>query len=301
LNILESSLRTGQQMFDATFDSAVIGKAIVAVTGHCIRVNASLAKMLGYPQNALVGMHFAEFTLPADIDADHQLFGAVMRGEREGYQLEKRYVRADGQVLEILLSATCVRDEAGLPLQFVSEVVDLTERNQARRDLQEANARLRKLVVTDHVTGLFNRRGFEETIADLQDGQSLGVLVIDLDNFKTINDRLGHSAGDEVLREVARRLRPQVRDGDVIARIGGDEFGILLTDAGCDLATVVAGRVVRALRGSCEVEGGTARIGASVGVAFSDGQADRGELVRQADAALYAAKRAGRGLWRLAS
>lgn len=301
VNAPENSLRTGQHMFDVSFDSAVIGKAIVDVTGHCVRVNAPFAEMLGYHQAELIGMHFAEFTFPADIDADLHLFGAVMRGEREGYQLEKRYVRADGQVIDVLLSAICVRDEAGSPLQFISEVVDLTERNQARRDLQDANARLRMLVVTDHLTGLYNRRGFEETMATIPGGQPLGVLLIDLDDFKTINDRLGHSAGDAALLEVARRLRPQVRAGDLIARVGGDEFAILLTDADCDLATVVARRVVRALRGTCEVGGGIVRIGASVGVSCAGGGTDRGDLVRQADAALYAAKRAGRGQWRLAA
>jgi PAS domain S-box-containing protein len=92
----DTMLRSGQQMFDASFDSAVIGKAVVAVSGHCVRVNASLADMLGFPKGELEGMHFGEFTHPEDIEADLHLFEAVMRGEREGYQLEKRYVRADG-------------------------------------------------------------------------------------------------------------------------------------------------------------------------------------------------------------
>lgn len=301
MNTPQCSLQTGQQMFDVSFDSAVIGKAIVAVTGLCVRVNAPFAEMLGYQQIDLIGMHFAEFTFPADIDIDLHLFDAVMRGEREGYQLEKRYVRADGKVLDVLLSATCVRDEAGSPLQFISEVVDLTERNQVRRDLEDANARLQKLVVTDHVTGLFNRRGFEETIAAIPHEMALGVLLIDLDDFKSINDRLGHSAGDAVLLDVATRLRPQVRDGDLIARIGGDEFAILMAGADCDLATIVAQRVVLALRYTCKAGGGTAEIGASVGVSCFDGKNGRSGLVQQADAALYAAKRAGRGQWRLAA
>ncbi|CAN5379567.1 hypothetical protein BH11PSE5_BH11PSE5_21520 [soil metagenome] len=297
----DPSLANGQLMFDASFDSAVIGKAVVAVTGHCLRVNTSLATMLGYNQAALTGMHFGDFTHPEDIEADLELFQAVMQGEREGYQLEKRYIRADGGVLEILLSATCVRDSAGRPAHFISEIVDLTERNQAKRDLQDANAKLRKLVVTDHVTGLYNRRGFEETIAEIPGDRPLGVLLIDLDHFKHINDWLGHSAGDIVLTEVARRLPAQVRTGDLVARVGGDEFGILLPGANTAFATRIAERVVRALGKVYDVKGKTAQIGASVGVSCSDRGADRSIAVRLADTALYAAKRAGRGQWRLAA
>lgn len=304
MSLLKTSVSDEQatcQMFDASFDSAVIGKAVVAVTGHCTRVNASLAAMLGYSRHSLTGMHFSEFTHPSDVEADLELFQSVMRGERESYQLEKRYVRADGVVLDVLLSATCVRDDAGNPTQFISEIVDLTERNRARRDLEAANSKLRLQVVTDHVTGLYNRRGFEESMNGVPVGLPLGVLLIDLDNFKKINDRLGHSAGDLVLREVARRLSPQVRVGDTVARVGGDEFGILLRGADQSLSSEIAARVVNTLADAFEVKGEVAQVGASVGVSCSLGGSDVSAAVRLADAALYAAKRAGKGQWSFAA
>jgi diguanylate cyclase (GGDEF)-like protein/PAS domain S-box-containing protein len=298
---IEQQYHNSREMFEASFRSASIGKAIVAVSGHCIEVNAALADMLGFSRQAMVGMHFSDFTFPADLQVDLHLFNAVMRGERDTYQLEKRYVRCDGEVLDVLLSATCIRDTSGAPIQFISEVVDLTERNRVRRDLQYANAQLRQLVVTDHITGLYNRRGFEEALAEPFACENVAILLIDLDHFKRVNDELGHTAGDLVLVEVGRRLLPQVCEGDLIARVGGDEFGVLLRHADCMTASTIAERIVRELGFAFHVSGQTAQIGGSVGVSCSSGSRNAHEMLNDADTALYAAKRAGRGRWKLAA
>ena len=295
----ENELRTCQQLFEASFHAAVIGKAIVTVTGHCVEVNRSLAAMLGYSKDELAGMHFSKFTHPEDIEADLDLFDAVMRGERDSYQLEKRYLRRDGGVLETLLTATCVRGADGKPVQFLSEILDFTERKQARRDLQEANTKLQQQVVTDHVTGLYNRRGFEEALAGLARDEDVSVLLIDLDDFKSVNDRLGHAAGDQVLLEVGRRLRRVVRSHDMVARLGGDEFGILLNGADCTRAAHIAERIVRKLGAAFLVAGQDTHVGVSVGVSCAHSEGIK-ERIGAADAALYDAKRAGRGQWRMA-
>jgi len=289
-------------MFEAAFHAAAIGKAIVAVTGHIVEANASLGEMLGYPAEALRGMHFADFTHPHDIQTDLHLFEAVMNGERDSYQLEKRYLHRDGRTIDVLLSATLVREEDGTPIQFISEIVDLTERNRVGVELERANASLRKQVITDHLTGVYNRRGFEEALSASRANEVASVLLIDLDDFKVINDRLGHRAGDIVLAEVGRRLPALVRTGDFVARVGGDEFGIILYGADSALTEETAARVVGHLGSVFEVEGDLASIGASVGASCSgpDG-ASLTQLVARADTALYAAKRAGRGTWRLAA
>ena len=129
-----------------------------------------------------------------------------------------------------------VREEDGTPIQFISEVIDMTDRMNARLELQHANAKLREQVITDHLTGLYNRRGFEEALSASLDGHAASLLLIDLDNFKHVNDQLGHKAGDMVLAEVGKRLPLQVRAGDIVARVGGDEFGVILRDAGRDEA-----------------------------------------------------------------
>lgn len=301
IGALERELRTSRQMFRAAFHAAATGKAIVDVTGICVEVNASFAALLGHAPDALAGVHFADFTHPHDIRADLHLFEEVMRGERDSYQMEKRYLHRDGSIVHVLLTATVVREEDGTPISFLSEVVDLTERLQARQALQEANRRLQHQVVTDHLTGLYNRRGFEEALAGPL-GHQASLLLIDLDHFKHINDRLGHRAGDMVLAEVGRRLPRQIRDGDVVARVGGDEFGIIMHHADRALAERTAARIVKQLGTVYEVDGTFAHIGASVGVSCTeDGDVSLRELVCRADEALYAAKRAGRSRWQLSA
>lgn len=298
----EQQLRTGGRMFEAAFHAAAIGKAIVSVTGRCIQVNAALADMLGYVPEELTGVHFADFTHPDDIAADLHLFDAVMRGDRDSYQLEKRYLRRDGAVVHILLSATVVREPDGTPIQFISEVVDLTEQRRVSLELERANAQLRQQVITDHLTGLHNRRGFENALSTPVNAERLSILLVDLDNFKAVNDRHGHHAGDAVLAEVAQRLSAAVRPGDFIARVGGDEFGIILKEADHAVAGDTASRIVSALASAFAVNDFVVHIGASVGGSCSgDSDATLRELMVRADEALYAVKGAGRGAWRLAA
>jgi diguanylate cyclase (GGDEF)-like protein/PAS domain S-box-containing protein len=299
---LQRQLRASQSMFDTTFHATPIGKAIVDLTGHCTKVNEPLARMLGYAPADLVGVHFSSFTHPDDVEADVDLFESVMRGERDSYQLDKRYLTSTGKTVDVLLSATVVRDEHGSPVQFISEVLDITERKQFRLALQEANAKLRELVVTDHQTGLLNRRGFEEALAMSHEGSVVSVLLIDLDNFKHINDMLGHEAGDVVLAEVGRRLSSRVRQADVVARVGGDEFGVILYAAGRNIAEQVADRIVGELGSPYSIGAVTYPVGASVGVSCSGiRKVDLRHMLAEADKALYEAKRAGRGRWHIAA
>jgi diguanylate cyclase (GGDEF)-like protein len=150
--------------------------------------------------------------------------------------------------------------------------------------------RIRKLARNDHLTGLVNRRTFDEEleryVAQPQTDAQLCVMVLDLDNFKTINDTLGHQAGDRVLKEAAARWTEQLRPYDILARFGGDEFAVLLPRCPLDEAKGVAQRL------RLSVPGG---IGCSIGLARWDGVEKHEELLRRADDALYRAKQAGRG------
>ena len=159
------------------------------------------------------------------------------------------------------------------------------------------------------MTGLANRALFRDRVLHALDrqergGRPVGVLFMDLDDFKIINDSLGHAAGDQLLHDVGERLRRCLRAGDTAARLGGDEFGVLLEDAGSDLdALDVAGRLIRELEDPFELEGKKVTVGASMGVVVTDTDRAAGEgadeLLRKADVAMYIAKERGKGRYQV--
>jgi diguanylate cyclase (GGDEF)-like protein len=171
----------------------------------------------------------------------------------------------------------------------------------------EAAQQLLHFATHDPLTGLGNRRVLTERLSHAlaraeRTGEAIAVLFIDLDGFKRVNDVYGHSAGDEVLREVASRVRGVVRESDFVARLGGDEFVVLLeTGVDADTPKVIADRVFEALKPSFKFESGNATIGASIGIAMHPPLSNLAvDLIRRADAAMYAAKSAGKGCMRFA-
>ena len=162
-------------------------------------------------------------------------------------------------------------------------------------------AELRDMAFRDGLTGLANRALFHDRLATaltrVRRGRAqIAVMLVDLDDFKPVNDRYGHAAGDAVLCEVGRRLRDCVRETDTVARLGGDEYGILLESPLPDSIGLVADRIVHAVGQPYRVDGELMQVGASVGVAFEDdGVRGVDELLRAADAAMYRAKSLGKG------
>lgn len=204
----------------------------------------------------------------------------------------------------LLTRESDVERSGGLALQFGLLTVTLAGLllGAVMRERQRLTAHLRYLALHDPLTGLGNRRLFNESLGQALAGPAasrrpLAVILMDFDNFKAINDSLGHAAGDLVLRLVGERLRTCVRPGDVVARLGGDEFALLLDDLhGPGEASEVAGRLLRALEDPVPVQGFALRVGASVGVALRGPDAQDSEtLLRNADVALYHAKAHHRG------
>lgn len=181
--------------------------------------------------------------------------------------------------------------------------LDLQKRTQ---DATRAAERLRQQATRDELTQLPNRRGFEvqlrQTLTECRrHRRRFGLIAIDLDHFKPVNDSFGHAAGDQVLKTIAQRLRDAVRSEDTVSRVGGDEFMAILTDVKhLDHARAAVERILSALRPHLLVKGQVVHIGASIGVAiFPEAAQSMDALLEHADAACYEAKRAGRNAYRI--
>lgn len=177
----------------------------------------------------------------------------------------------------------------------------LTELRLAQRASRDAEARLQQQALTDELTGLPNRRHLSQHLAQSlaaarRHGSLMALLYIDLDGFKLVNDSFGHAAGDQLLTEVAERLRTRARKSDSLARIGGDEFTVILNGIGRrEDAQIAADDMLRTLSEPFQIAGQDITIGASIGICtFPDHANDETDLLQQADSAMYAAKRAGR-------
>jgi len=186
------------------------------------------------------------------------------------------------------------------------QFVALRENGRLLASNHELTARLRRQAWFDELTGLANRAHYGDRIGQVlqrcrRDGTHAALLLIDLDDFKAVNDSLGHAAGDDLLREVARRLIDQVRPTDMVCRLGGDEFVVIAEDIDGAAAAELAERLVQTIVEPVHIGQHTVGVGASIGITLTDGTVqDPGEILRDADVAMYAAKAAGKRVWHLA-
>jgi diguanylate cyclase (GGDEF)-like protein/PAS domain S-box-containing protein len=182
---------------------------------------------------------------------------------------------------------------------------DVSERVAAEQALKASRAELEAQAHLDSLTGLANRRQFDERLAHAlgrsrRQGLAVALMYMDIDHFKQVNDGYGHAAGDEVLRAFGHRLSACVRSGDLVARLGGDEFVVLIEDLSApETAEAIAEKLIEAMSKGIEVEGTTLHVTTSIGIAYSAHPAVAKDLTAAADAALYAAKSAGRNTWQL--
>ena len=283
-----------EQRFRAAFDDAPVGMALLDLEGRFLQVNDAFADMLSYSMSSLVGRRMAEVTHVEHIKADKAGMADVVTGIRPSHVGETRLLRVDGEPLWVLFQTTVIR-EGDQARYVLTHVQDITER-------KSYEGQLRYMADHDPLTGLFNRRRFEE---ELQRQLSLvsrygpagALLVLDLDHFKSVNDTLGHHAGDRLIVSVAEMLRRRLRETDVLARLGGDEFAVLLPRADRVEAEHLAQVIVEAVRTEVEVANGDRgrRVTTSVGVTLLDDPSlTWEEVVANADLTMYEAKESGR-------
>ncbi|HMW24641.1 MAG TPA: EAL domain-containing protein [Burkholderiaceae bacterium] len=297
-DIREAQLRVEESERRLRFAMEATGDAVWDwhIPSGQLKLSQRWQEILGYEDGELSGTlaDFLECLLEEDADDINRALGECLEGHGD-YEHEHRMRRKDGRVIWVLDRGRVVeRDGDGRPLRMVGSVADVTDKKRAQ-DLiwQQANY--------DTLTGLPNRNMFRdrlqrEMLASDRSGRPAALLMLDLDEFKEVNDSLGHAWGDVLLQEAAQRLQLCVREVDTVARLGGDEFMILLGDVADPTAvTRVVHDVLRAVSQPFRLGSDLVYVTGSVGVTFyPDDAATPEELLRNVDQAMYAAKREGR-------
>jgi diguanylate cyclase (GGDEF)-like protein/PAS domain S-box-containing protein len=266
--------------------------ALINPDGRYMSVNKALSAMVGYPEEILLARDFQSITHPEDLATSVDQHRALLSGALESYETEQRYLHRDGHEVWVKIGVTAVRDDDGVVSYVICQAHDITTRRRFEEELTHK-------ALHDHLTGLANRALFLDRLRHALVGLrrhsgELAILFVDLDRFKLVNDGLGHTAGDEAIREAARRLSAATRPEDTVARFGGDEFTILCENADEEEVLLIAQRVLAAIGRPFTHKGREFHLAASVGVRMSDlGSVDADSLLRDADVALYAAKEHG--------
>ncbi len=292
---VKAALERSEMQFRVAMENAPIGIALVDLSWNVLEVNAAFAELLGTTRDALRGYDLSQVSHPEDRDVERRLIGRLLSGDQQRFSQEKRYVRADGHVVWVVLDVALVRTARQEPDHFVAQVRDITE-SRLKAEMLTHRA------MHDPLTGLANRTLLQEVLQSVLEqprgNERVAVLAADLDEFKAINDRYGHAAGDEVLVHVAGVLRAATGGRGTVARLGGDEFVVVLQDLdSAKTVFEVAATVHASLKEPVRLHRRRMVVRASIGIAMADPDTMTGGapgLLAAADAALYRAKQAGR-------
>jgi diguanylate cyclase (GGDEF)-like protein/PAS domain S-box-containing protein len=294
LRAAEDALATSEARFRRAFDESPIGMGLSSADGRLLWVNDAYCLLLDRTWAEVVGRRSEEFIHPADRRVAAHVTRRLMSGDTSRAECEMRYTRPDGSVVWARLSMSTLTDpDDHEPALVLGQVLDIT----AARD---AEARLAHQASHDALTGLPNRMLLLDRLGQAlhrraRQGHEVVVLFLDLDHFKVVNDGLGHTAGDELLVEAARRLRECVRPTDTVARLGGDEFVMVCEIEDDHQVEALCERVAAVLDQPFDLDGRTLSMSASIGVVIGDDVHSPAELLRDADVAMYRSKADGRG------
>jgi len=292
--LVEESIRESEGKYKNILENIEDGYLEIAPDGTPFFFNQVWLNMIGYSRDELTYMNFSRLM---DEEASKQLSqmfedvygtGKVSRGS------ELQFIRNDGTRINVEISASLILDTKGKRVGIRTFIRDVTERKKAEETI-------RRLAYHDPLTGLPNRLLFRDRLnmaiaRAKRHQQYLAVMMLDLDKFKDVNDTLGHHIGDHLLQDVAELLTELLRKGDTVARMGGDEFLLLLSEIKkIEDSTMIAQKIVDAFQIPFVIEGNKIHITTSIGIAiYPDSSDDVDTLVKHADIAMYRAKETGR-------
>lgn len=310
----EFALKEAARLQSAIVDSASYAIIATDEKGIIISVNKAAQSMLWYKEGELVGKHTPEIIHDKDeiVLRAKELSTELKRDVLPGFEvfvlkinanlLEERewtYIRKNGSRLPVKLSVTQLRDEYGDICGYLGVAFDISEQKRSEEYI-------RHIALHDVLTGLPNRALFDDRaslalIQAARNNEKVGIVLLDLDHFKHINDSLGHHIGDKLLQEVTNRIKSCLRQSDTIARMGGDEFAFVLPNIShLDAITVVFDRVMASFKPPIEAANHQLHASASIGISlYPDNGQDIGTLLRNADTAMYIAKEKGRNNYQI--
>ncbi|MDQ6998726.1 MAG: diguanylate cyclase [Mariprofundus sp.] len=301
LQTTQEELWENQSRLKAVIHNVCEGIVTIDTKGKIENVNPAIGQIFGYKQDELIGQNISLLMPEPHKELHDSYIHNYMRtgeGNVLGRYREVSGLRQNGEVFPLELNVNEMK-LAG-ENHFVGILRDISERKEAEKTMAQ-------LALYDQLTMLPNRTLFYERMeSSLSQAQrtksSVALLFIDLDGFKSVNDTLGHDMGDHLLVEVGKRLLQCIRDSDVAARIGGDEFTVLLTNLhDIDVAAVIANKIIHALNQPVTFKGNSCHVGASIGIAtYPSPAADVDDLVKEADTAMYEAKNAGKNRYSIA-
>ncbi|MBI5255572.1 MAG: EAL domain-containing protein [Burkholderiales bacterium] len=289
-------LEVSERRFHSAFTHASIGMVLVTLDGRILQVNAALRALLGYDSEPPAARRLAsEFVDTADVATLESLLLRLNAGQIPAFAVELRLRHREGREVWAAVHGSLFSDADASAPSLILQVQDITARRQAEAGLQ-------RIAFHDSLTGLPNRRHFQDELAQaLQRVQHdpkrhFALMFLDFDRFKLINDSLGHAVGDEFLVMVAQRIQQHLRPQDIVARLGGDEFAILAENLDCEAyAVALAERLTESLRKPFQIAGTEITTSASIGITFSGmGYTTPADMLRDADIAMYKAKNSGR-------
>ena len=292
LNCLQKS----ENQYRNTFKYAPIGIVNISLAMNFLSVNQSFCDMLGYSHAELLTMTFMDIIQPQDQLANHRFIDQLITGKKGFIRLEKQYVCKDGSLFWGNVSIRLNYTKNNSPEFFIVTVENINQRKASEDEIKQ-------LAFYDPLTGLPNRRKLLDRLQyavtlNHRNQSQFAVFMMDLDKFKAVNDKLGHAAGDELLKQVVARIINCLRDSDMVARLGGDEFVLVLESLKIpEDAEIIALKVIQALTASFQLsKNNTVQIGASIGISIYPQHGSTPEiLMDHADTALYQAKDNGRG------